>query len=78
MRPSACPYNPTVMSKFVVIFGEGGQRRRPSGTAGVTRIPGFVRAIRNDVVDAVHRVLYDNLPPRDAVLALLAREPRAE
>ena len=43
------------MSKFVVIFGEGGQRRRPSGTAGVTRIPGFVRAIRNDVVEVVHR-----------------------
>ena len=30
------------------------------------------------IVDAVHRVLYDGLPPRDAVLALLAREPRAE
>jgi len=26
----------------------------------------------------VHRVLYDNVSPRDAVLALLARGPRAE
>jgi len=30
------------------------------------------------IVDAVHRVLYSDLSPRDAVLALLAREPRAE
>ena len=30
------------------------------------------------IVDAVHRVLYDKVPPRDAVLALLARGPRAE
>lgn len=40
----------------------------------------LARQLRIDmpIVDAVHRVLYDNLPPRDAVLALLAREPRAE
>ena len=25
-----------------------------------------------------HRVLFENVDPRDAVLALLAREPRAE
>jgi len=30
------------------------------------------------IVDAVHRVLFEDVPPRDAVLALLAREPRAE
>jgi glycerol-3-phosphate dehydrogenase (NAD(P)+) len=30
------------------------------------------------IVDAVHRVLYDRMAPRDAVLALLARGPRAE
>ena len=30
------------------------------------------------IVDAVHRVLYENMAPRDVVLALLAREPRAE
>jgi glycerol-3-phosphate dehydrogenase (NAD(P)+) len=30
------------------------------------------------IVDAVHRVLYEGLSPRDAVLALLRREPRAE
>lgn len=30
------------------------------------------------IVDAVHRVLYENVAPRDAVYALLAREPRAE
>jgi glycerol-3-phosphate dehydrogenase (NAD(P)+) len=29
-------------------------------------------------VDAVFKVLYEKVPPRDAVLALLAREPRAE
>jgi glycerol-3-phosphate dehydrogenase (NAD(P)+) len=30
------------------------------------------------IADAVHRVLYEGVAPRDAVLALLAREPRAE
>jgi glycerol-3-phosphate dehydrogenase (NAD(P)+) len=30
------------------------------------------------IVDAVHRVLYEGVAPRDAVLALLAREPRGE
>jgi glycerol-3-phosphate dehydrogenase (NAD(P)+) len=35
-------------------------------------------AIDMPIVDAVHRVLYEDVAPRDAVLALLAREPRAE
>ena len=30
------------------------------------------------ISDAVHRVLYEGVPPRDAVMALLAREPRSE
>jgi glycerol-3-phosphate dehydrogenase len=30
------------------------------------------------IVDAVYGVLYEKMPPRDAVLALLARGPRAE
>ena len=30
------------------------------------------------IVDAVYRVLYEDLSPRDAVLSLLRREPRAE
>jgi glycerol-3-phosphate dehydrogenase (NAD(P)+) len=30
------------------------------------------------IVDAVHRVLHEGVAPRDAVMALLAREPRAE
>jgi glycerol-3-phosphate dehydrogenase (NAD(P)+) len=30
------------------------------------------------IADAVHRVLYEGMAPRDAVLALLAREPRTE
>jgi glycerol-3-phosphate dehydrogenase (NAD(P)+) len=30
------------------------------------------------IVEAVHRVLYENLAPRDAVLELLRREPRPE
>ena len=30
------------------------------------------------IVEAVHRVLYEGVAPRDAVLALLAREPRDE
>jgi glycerol-3-phosphate dehydrogenase (NAD(P)+) len=35
-------------------------------------------AIDMPIVAAVHRVLFDGVPPRDAVLALLAREPRPE
>ncbi|HKU86486.1 MAG TPA: NAD(P)H-dependent glycerol-3-phosphate dehydrogenase [Casimicrobiaceae bacterium] len=35
-------------------------------------------ALDMPIVDAVHRVLYEKFAPRDAVLALLAREPRAE
>jgi glycerol-3-phosphate dehydrogenase (NAD(P)+) len=35
-------------------------------------------AIDMPIVDAVHRVLYEGMAPRDAVLGLLAREPRAE
>ena len=42
------------MTKFAVIFGEG-EPQRASGTVDLSRIPGFVRATRNDVVDAVHR-----------------------
>jgi glycerol-3-phosphate dehydrogenase (NAD(P)+) len=34
--------------------------------------------IEMPIVDAVHGVLYQNLSPRDAVLALLRREPRTE
>jgi glycerol-3-phosphate dehydrogenase len=30
------------------------------------------------IVEAVHHVLYEGMSARDAVLALLAREPRAE
>ena len=30
------------------------------------------------ICDAVHRALYEGVPPRDAVTALLAREPRSE
>ncbi|MHB8496013.1 MAG: NAD(P)H-dependent glycerol-3-phosphate dehydrogenase [Casimicrobiaceae bacterium] len=30
------------------------------------------------ISDAVHRVLHEGVPPRDAVMALLAREPRSE
>ena len=35
-------------------------------------------ALDMPIVDAVHRVLYEHVAPRDAVLALLARGPRAE
>jgi glycerol-3-phosphate dehydrogenase (NAD(P)+) len=35
-------------------------------------------ALDMPIVAAVHRVLYERMPPRDAVLALLAREPRGE
>jgi glycerol-3-phosphate dehydrogenase (NAD(P)+) len=35
-------------------------------------------ALDMPIADTVHRVLYEGLSPRDAVLALLRREPRAE
>jgi glycerol-3-phosphate dehydrogenase (NAD(P)+) len=35
-------------------------------------------ALDMPIVDAVYRVLYENVPPRDAVLSLLARGPRSE
>ncbi len=44
---------------------------------GVRRLASHY-ALDMPIVDAVHRVLYEGLSPRDAVLALLRREPRAE
>ena len=35
-------------------------------------------ALDMPIVAAVHKVLYENVPPREAVLSLLAREPRAD
>jgi hypothetical protein len=42
------------MGKFAVIFGEGDRDGR-SERCPDARIPGLVRAIRNDVADIVHR-----------------------
>ena len=44
---------------------------------GVRRLASHY-ALDMPIVDAVHRVLHEELSPRDAVLALLRREPRAE
>ena len=46
--------------------------------ARAARILSRHHGIEMPIVDAVYRVLYENLSPRDAVLALLRREPRAE
>ena len=50
------------------------------GVAAARAARGLARhhGIEMPIVDAVYRVLYEDLPPRDAVLALLRREPRAE
>jgi glycerol-3-phosphate dehydrogenase (NAD(P)+) len=46
--------------------------------ARAARILSRHHGIEMPIVDAVYRVLYEDLSPRDAVLALLRREPRAE
>jgi uncharacterized protein (TIGR02118 family) len=43
------------MSKFAVIFGERDRGGRSEGRGPAARIPGLIRATRNDVVDIVHR-----------------------
>ena len=46
--------------------------------ARAARILSRHHAVEMPIVDAVYRVLYEDLSPRDAVLSLLRREPRAE
>jgi glycerol-3-phosphate dehydrogenase (NAD(P)+) len=46
--------------------------------ARAARILSRHHGIEMPIVDAVYRVLYEKLSPRDAVLTLLRREPRAE
>jgi glycerol-3-phosphate dehydrogenase (NAD(P)+) len=50
------------------------------GVAAAAMLRGLARhfAVDMPICDAVYRTLYENLPPRDAVLSLLRREPRAE
>jgi uncharacterized protein (TIGR02118 family) len=43
------------MGKFAVIFGERDREGRSEGRGPAARIPGLVRATRNDVVEVVHR-----------------------
>lgn len=46
--------------------------------ARAARILSRHHGVEMPIVDAVYRVLYEDLSPRDAVLSLLRREPRAE
>ena len=50
------------------------------GVAAARMLRGLARQLAVDmpICDAVYRTLFEDLPPRDAVLSLLRREPRAE
>ena len=43
------------MSKLAVIVGACERQGRPPESGPLVRVTGLVRAIRNDVVDVVHR-----------------------
>ena len=60
------------------ILAELGHVAEGVGAARAVRRLAAHHALDMPIVDAVHRVLYEDLSPRDAVLELLRREPRAE
>jgi glycerol-3-phosphate dehydrogenase (NAD(P)+) len=60
------------------ILAELGHVAEGVAAARAVRRLALHHALDMPIVDAVHRVLCDELSPRDAVLALLRREPRAE
>ena len=60
------------------ILAELGHVAEGVAAARAARILSRHYQIEMPIVDAVYRVLYEDLSPRDAVLALLRREPRTE
>ncbi len=60
------------------ILAELGHVAEGVGAARAVRALAAHYALDMPIADTVHRVLYEGLSPRDAVLGLLRREPRAE
>jgi glycerol-3-phosphate dehydrogenase (NAD(P)+) len=60
------------------ILAELGHVAEGVGAATAVRLLARHHKVEMPICDAVYRVLYEALPPRQAVLGLLQREPRAE
>jgi glycerol-3-phosphate dehydrogenase (NAD(P)+) len=60
------------------ILAELGHVAEGVGAAAAVRVLAQHHGVEMPICDAVYRVLYESLPPRQAVLALLRREPRSE
>jgi len=63
---------------LAAILAELGHVAEGVAAARAARELALAHAVDMPITDAVHRVLYEAVAPRDAVLALLAREPRGE
>ena len=63
---------------LAIVLTELGHVAEGVQTARAVRLLATHHRVDMPIADAVHRVLHEGVAPRDAVLALLAREPRAE